>query len=258
LEASPHAEIAPAEVEAVAIENAEGSGPFVVICDHASNFIPPEYGDLGLTSDAREAHIAWDPGALSVARGVARRLDAPLIYPTVSRLVIDCNRPTDAPDLIPETSEATAIPGNAGLPQSERARRVATFHEPYHHAIDGLIDDRLAAGKETALVAVHSFTPVFHGVARPWEIGIVFDRDRRLADPLIAHLKASGLNVGVNEPYAPADRVYTTMSRHGEARGLAAVMIEIRNDLIVSEAAEEAWSQQLAATLGRSLHPPVS
>jgi predicted N-formylglutamate amidohydrolase len=232
-----------------AVENAAGAGPFVVICDHASNALPPAFGSLGIGAAEREAHIAWDPGALGVSRAIAKILDAPLVYATVSRLVIDCNRPLDAPDLIPAVSEATAIPGNAGLSEAERRRRIATVHEPYHDAIDALLDIRLAAGMETALVAVHSFTPRYRGVARPWQAGIIFDRDRRLADVLIDGLTASGANVGINEPYSPADRVYYTLSRHGEARGLAAVMIEIRNDLIRGEAEQQTWAERIGAHL---------
>lgn len=247
--AFPQAEADLDAVHPASVENAEGAGRFVILCDHASNRFPAEFGTLGLGPDEREAHIAWDPGALGVARGLARLLDAPLVHATVSRLVIDCNRPLDAPDLIPDTSEATPIPGNAALPEAERRRRIATVHEPYHRAIDDLIDARLVAGRETALVAIHSFTPVFHGVARPWQVGIVFDHDRRLADALIDGLKAVGMNVGVNEPYAPADRVYTTVTRHADPHGLAGVMIEIRNDTIRSEAEQESWAQRIGALL---------
>lgn len=232
-----------------AIENGDGAGPFVILCDHASNALPPAFGSLGIGAAEREAHIAWDPGALGVSRAVANILNAPLVYATVSRLVIDCNRPLDAPDLIPAVSDATAIPGNAGLSEAERRRRIATVHEPYHDAIDALLDARLAAGMETALVAVHSFTPVYNGVSRPWPVGVIFDRDRRLADALIDGLTASGANVGINEPYSPADRVYYTLSRHADPRGLAGVMIEIRNDLIRDDKAERGWAERIGAHL---------
>ena len=236
-------------IDPVAVENAEGVGRFVILCDHASNYLPEEFGSLGLGATEREAHIAWDPGALGVARQMARTLDAPLVYATVSRLVIDCNRPLDAPDLIAATSEATAIPGNAALSDAERRRRIATIHEPYHQAIDALLDRRLAAGRETALIAVHSFTPVFRGVSRPWQVGVIFDRDRRLADPLIEALRAEGLSVGANEPYSPADRVYYTLERHAEARGLPCAMIEMRNDLIRGEDEQRDWAARLARVL---------
>ena len=247
--AVPQAEQDAGVIDPVAIEDAEAPGRFVVLCDHASNHIPPAFGSLGLKPAAREAHIAWDPGALGVSRGLARRLRAPLVHATISRLVIDCNRGLDAPDLIAAASEGTAVPGNADLSEAERARRIAAIYQPYHRAIGALIDTRLAAGLETALLAIHSFTPVYRGVSRPWPIGIVFDRDRRLADRLIAGLKADGLNVGINEPYSPADRVYSTLTRHADGRGLAAAMIEIRNDLVSRPPDQDSWAERIAALL---------
>jgi predicted N-formylglutamate amidohydrolase len=242
--------VRPSGIDSVAVENAEGAGAYVILCDHASNRFPPEFGDLGLVAEDREAHIAWDPGALGVSRHLSELLDAPLAYPTVSRLIVDCNRSLDAPNLIAALSERTIVPGNARLTDTERRRRIAAVHEPYHRAIEALVASRLAAGRETALVAVHSFTPVYHGIARPWQVGILFDRDRRLADRLIADLAADGLTVGANEPYSPADGVYYTLSRHAESRGLACVMIEIRNDLLIGAAEQRAWAARLAAALG--------
>jgi predicted N-formylglutamate amidohydrolase len=231
------------------VENRAGAGPFVILCDHASNGVPAEYAALGLSPAELEAHIAWDPGALGVSRRLLQALDAPLVHCAVSRLVIDCNRPLDAPDLIAATSEATEIPGNTDITDLERRRRIASVHAPYHAAIDQLIGERLDAGREVALVAVHSFTPVYRGTARPWEIGVLFDRDRRLADPLIAAFEADGLKVGINEPYSPADRVYYTLTRHGEERGLGCVMLEIRNDLIRSDAEQAKWVGPIPAGL---------
>jgi predicted N-formylglutamate amidohydrolase len=240
-----------AESDSVAVENADGAGAYVILCDHASNRFPPEFGDLGLAAADREAHVAWDPGALGVSRHLSARLDAPLVYPTVSRLVIDCNRAFDAPNLIAAISERTIVPGNARITEAERRRRIAAVHEPYHAAIEALVERRLAVGHDTALIAVHSFTPIYDGVARPWHVGILFDRDRRLADRLIAQLSADCLTVGVNEPYSPADGVYYTLSRHAESRGLACVMVEIRNDLLAGAAEERDWAARLAAPLER-------
>ena len=235
---------------AVAVENGEGRGDFVLVCDHASNRLPARYGTLGLSAPHLESHIAWDPGALGVARAMSRRLDAPLLYSTVSRLVVDCNRSLDAPDLIATTSETIAIPGNADLDPGERARRVAEVYEPYHAAISHCLNGRGARGLATAVVAVHSFTPVYRGVARPWHVGVLFDRDRRLADRLIAELTAEeGLVVGVNAPYSPADRVYATLSRHAEARRLRCAMIEIRSDGIADVAGQALWADRLARIL---------
>jgi predicted N-formylglutamate amidohydrolase len=236
-------------IDPVAVENVQGGSRFVIVCDHASNHFPTEYGFLGLADGERVAHIAWDPGALGIAHRLAQKLDAPLVYSTVSRLVIDCNRPLDAPDLIAEASETTRIPGNAKLSEAERQRRIARFYAPYHDAIEDVVEARLAERHATALVAIHSFTRVYRGAARPWEVGVLFDRDRTLADIMIEGLRSEGLNVGVNEPYSPADRVYYTLTRHAESRGLASVMLEIRNDLVGSDREEAEWADRFARIL---------
>jgi predicted N-formylglutamate amidohydrolase len=235
----------------VDVFNGDGRGRIVLACDHASNFIPASYGTLGLGAAELDRHIAWDPGALPVARRMAELLDAPLVASSISRLVIDCNRPSDAPDLIPEISETTFVPGNAGLDAEERARRVALAHQPFHQAIGDLLDRREGMGLESWLVSVHSFTPVYRGVSRPWEIGIIHDEDERLATPFIDGLRAvPGLTVGVNEPYSPADRVYYTLERHARARKIPCAMIEIRNDEIADEAGQGRWADLLARIVG--------
>lgn len=233
--------------ESVVVANRTGRSPYVLICDHASNALPAEFGTLGLSEGDLQRHIAWDPGAAAVARYMAEILGATLIESLVSRLVIDCNRPLDAPDLIPALSETTVIPGNRGLTDDERARRVALAYDPFHAAVEDVVSERLAAGRETRLVSIHSFTPVYKGVARPWHIGIIHDDDRRLATPLIAALQSlEGVTVGVNEPYSPADRVYFTLERHARSRGLPCAMIEIRNDEIPAEAGQRKWAGLLA------------
>ena len=237
--------------EPVRVTNRNGRGAYVFVCDHASNFIPKDMGALGLGEADLQRHIAWDPGALPVARALAEALDAPLVESCISRLVIDCNRPLDAPDLISAVSESTVIPGNAGLGAAERARRIALAYEPFHAAIEAVLAERIAAGLETRLVSVHSFTPVYKGVRRPWQIGIIHDDDTRLAGPFIDALKAQGdLVVGVNEPYSPADRVYFTLETHGRVRDLPCAMIEIRNDEISGDAGQRSWAEMLISILG--------
>lgn len=239
---------------AVVVENEAGQGNYVILCDHASNRFPAEFGTLGLDSRERQRHIAWDHGALPVAQILSERLDAPLVRSTVSRLILDCNRGLDAPDLIPTISELTTIPGNAAVGEDERKRRISLVHRPFHDAIDALIGRRLRGGIPTAVVSVHSFTPVYKGVGRPWEIGILFDRQHRLADAMIEELRQDpALTVGVNEPYSPADGVYYTLARHADARGLPSAMIEIRNDEIVEAAGQRAWADRLATILDRIL-----
>jgi predicted N-formylglutamate amidohydrolase len=231
----------------VVVENPDGAGAFVIVCDHASNRIPEDYQSFGYAEDALQTHIAWDPGALGVARRLSAKLDAPLIWPDVSRLVLDCNRALDASSLIVVESEGRPVPANRALDPNERARRLDQIHTPYHDAIDACLKRRLAAGLPTALIAVHSYTPVYFGKARPWHVGIVFDDDRRMADLLVDGLSADpALTVGINEPYSPADQVYYTVSRHAGQWDLPAAMIEIRNDEIGDEAGQRGWADRLA------------
>lgn len=241
---------------AVEVENAGGPGSFVFVCDHASNLFPPPYDHcLGVSETDKSAHIAWDPGALGVARGLSERLGSPLVYTTVSRLIIDCNREEMRADLIPSRSETTEIEGNKNLSDEERAFRLNLAHRPFHEAIDRVIDERKERDLPTAVVSIHSFTPVYKGQHRPWEIGLISDSDRRLADPVIAGLKQSGnLTVGDNEPYAPSDGVYYTVSRHGERRHLPCLMIEIRNDEIATADEEARWADLLAPLLAQAAH----
>ena len=230
----------------VRITNRAGKSPFLLVCDHASNYLPPHFGTLGLKDADMLRHIAWDPGALPVALKLAGTLDAALVEAGVSRLAIDCNRPLDAPDIIPEISETTLIPGNAALTDKDRAERIALSWQPFHDAVETLVEERVAAGRETWLVTVHSFTPVYKGVVRPWEIGIIHDDDERLSAPLIGELEAlKRFTVGVNQPYSPADRVYFTLERHARSRGLPCAMIEIRNDEIADDAGQSTWAELL-------------
>jgi predicted N-formylglutamate amidohydrolase len=229
--------------------NADGPSPFVIVCDHASNRIPEHYGDMGLTQAERESHIAWDPGAMAVSEAMVAILDCPLVASTVSRLVIDCNRDIDAPDLIWQVSETTRIAANENVSAEEREYRIAAFHAPFHAAIDAVLDAR--AGRETVLVCMHSFTPVYHGIARPWPIGLIHGADVRFTqhvrDALVA--ETPELNVGWNEPYAALNGVTLTLERHGDGRGLNATMIEIRNDEIADAAGVALWAERLSRAL---------
>jgi predicted N-formylglutamate amidohydrolase len=234
----------------VVAENPEGRGPFVILCDHASNRIPETFQSFGFAEDALQTHIAWDPGALTVARLLSAKRDAPLFWPDASRLIIDCNRAADASTLIVTESEGRPVPANRVLGGEERSRRLDRIHAPYHEAIDGCLKRRMADGRPTALIAIHSFTPVYFGKARPWQVGILFDDDRRLADLMISRLEADpALTVGINQPYSPADGVYYTLRRHAQPQGLPSAMIEIRNDEIGDEAGQRSWAYRLADIL---------
>lgn len=234
--------------------NAQGKGPFAIVVDHASNRIPQRLGDLGLSPADRIRHIAWDPGALGVSLRLSELLDAPVVHSTVSRLVIDCNRDLDAPDLIPVVSESTEIPGNAAVSEADRFWRISNAHAPFHSAIDRLLEAREAAGLDTILVCMHSFTPVYKSVQRPWPIGLIHARDATYTRALEAELRADtpGLDVGWNEPYSALNGVTYTLEHHGDGRGLVATMIEIRHDEILEPSGVALWADRLARCLVRA------
>ncbi len=234
--------------------NAEGRSPFVLVCDHASNRIPERYGDLGLTLAQRLEHIAWDPGALSVCQALVDLLDAPLVHSTVSRLIIDCNRDTDSPELIRTLSEDTVIGANIAVSADERARRISDYHAPFHLAIERVLERRAARVQPSVLVCMHSFTPVYLGVPRPWPIGLIHGRDTAYTQGLFDALKAEDptLDVGWNQPYAALNGVTLTLEKHGDGRGLDATMIEIRNNEILEPAGVAFWAARLARSLTRA------
>ncbi|MBN9019854.1 MAG: N-formylglutamate amidohydrolase [Rhizobiales bacterium] len=240
--------------EPPAAESTDGAAdPFVFVCEHASNRVPVALGDLGLEADQFERHIAWDPGAAPVTRGLAARFGAATVLQRYSRLVIDCNREPHLPDAITPRSEDTAIPGNTGLTEDDRRSRIAAVWAPFHAAVDKLLNRRLAEGRPTILVTLHSFTPVYRGVARPWHVGLISTDDRRLVEPMLASLgKGGDLVVGDNQPYSPKDNVDYTIRRHGRERGLPHVMIEIRNDLLASPRDVGAWVEGLGNTLAEA------
>jgi predicted N-formylglutamate amidohydrolase len=236
--------------EGPVVEMREGDGPFVVACEHASNRLPRALGGLGLSQADLERHISWDPGAADVADRLAVRLGGDLLKQRFSRLAIDCNRSPELPDAIAEFSEDTVIPGNVGLTAEARANRVATFWAPFHAALETLVDRRIRERRPTALVTIHSFTPVYRGIARPWHVGIISTDQRSLADAVLATLRGDrALVVGDNEPYSAKDNVVYTIGRHGRDRGLPHVMIEIRNDLLRAAKDIARWTELLAGAL---------
>ncbi|PPQ15197.1 N-formylglutamate amidohydrolase [Bradyrhizobium sp. AC87j1] len=230
--------------------NAEGTSPFLLTSDHYGRVLPHALGDLGVTEAELVRHIAWDIGIAGVADRLAKMLDAHLIAQRYSRLVIDCNRPPAAVSSIPVISEATAIPRNEGISEGEREARRREIFEPYHDRIDAAIDARLHDKRPTVLVSLHSFTPVYAGVARPWHIAALYNRDTVLPQLLLKHLRAEGdLVVGDNEPYAVSDLTDYTIPVHGEGRGLVNTGIEIRQDLIADYAGQQQWAERLARIL---------
>jgi predicted N-formylglutamate amidohydrolase len=229
------------------IEAAGSASPLVLVCEHASNHVPAQFGDLGLTPEAAVAHVAWDIGALGLARALSARLGATLVHAPVSRLVYDLNRPPHSPGAMPERSEVHTIPGNLGLGTAVRAARVGAVYLPFHKDLHALLAGRLAAGQVPVLVTVHSFTPVWHGQPRAVEFGVIHDADARYARAVLAGV--SGLNAALNEPYSAADGVTHLLRLHATPYGLPHAMLEIRNDLIANDAAQTAMADRLAPAL---------
>ncbi|MDO9414608.1 MAG: N-formylglutamate amidohydrolase [Pararhizobium sp.] len=237
----------------VALENEDAKGPVLLVCEHASRTLPSRFGDMGLTADALESHIAWDPGALAVSRLLMQELDVALIHQRFSRLVYDCNRPPEADAAMPATSEIFPIPGNADISPEERQARAEALYFPFRDAISAFLMGRRKAGRPCVLVTMHSFTPVYHGVAREVEVGILHDTDKRLADLMLKHGEAGPYDIRRNEPYGPADGVTHTLIEHGLKTGRFNVMIEIRNDLIQDEAGQKVMAGYLAGLLLKSI-----
>lgn len=236
------------------VEGRDRSGDLILLCDHASNAFPAPWGDLGLSPDQRQAHIAWDPGALGLMRGLAARLDAACVAATVSRLIYDCNRAPDMAGAMPARSEVHEVPGNAAISTEERLARTRAVYLPFQAAVHALIAERIALGRRPAVITVHSFTPVYFGHPRDVEFGVIHDADDRLARAILAEAKAqTDLSCGLNAPYSAADDVTHTLRLQATPYGLANAMLEIRNDLIAAPAAEAAMADRLAPVLAAAL-----
>lgn len=235
---------------AVEILNSGGSSPLILLCEHASNHIPERYERLGLSSSDLDRHIAYDLGAAELTRSLAGLLDAPAFLATHSRLLIDLNRPLHVEASIPLRSEATEIVGNLALGREERALRAERMFHPFHDAVSMLLDRRKAGGIPTRIACIHSFTPTFLGVDRPWHAGILFDRAERWGRSIIRSLASDPeLIVEANVPYSVTPEDDYALPVHGDARNLDAVLIEIRNDTIREATGIAAWTDRLACAL---------
>jgi predicted N-formylglutamate amidohydrolase len=231
-------------------------GGVLLLCDHASSRLPPEYGTLGLSSGDLTRHIAYDIGAEAVTRRLAARLGVPAILTRHSRLLIDCNRGLDDPTLIMRLSDGAVIPGNRALDGEERNKRIERYYRPYHRAIGEAIDRSIADSHAPILISMHSFTPVWKGHPRPWHASVLWDRDERVARPLIDALsREPGMTIGDNEPYTGRLKG-DTMWQHGTRRGLAHAIIEIRQDLVLGADGQEEWAARLARVLKSLLDCP--
>lgn len=270
VDTTPAPASSPDDKPAVVMIDGRLDGGLLLLCDHACNVLPPRYGRLGLAEAQFERHIAYDIGAATATRTMASILRAPALMTTYSRLLIDPNRGADDPTLVMRVSDGAIVPGNAHVGPEEIATRIARYWKPYRDRIDAVLDTMTATGVVPAIVSMHSFTPSMKGMVRPWHIGLLWDDDARLARPLARalgsepYLQPSATLVGDNEPYdgaLPGD----TMDSHATRRGLANVLIEIRQDLIADEASASAWGVRLArllapiledADLHRVIHHP--
>lgn len=233
--------------QVVAVSNPTGDHRLILVCEHACNWLPPRFGDLGLDAAARHSHAAWDPGALGVAEALSRILDAPLLFGRVSRLVYDCNRPPTAADAVPPVSEVFPVPGNARLSEEAREERVRAVYQPFRRRLENVL---AAAPPDATLVTVHSFTPVYHGRRRRVEIGVLHGEDPSLARIMIERTRHhTDRTVRLNEPYGPQDGVTHTLDLHGTRNGLPNVMLEIRNDLIATPGDQAAMAEMLGGWL---------
>lgn len=222
---------------------------WLIVCDHASNSLPPEYGTLGLPQQQLERHIGYDIGAAGVTRELARRVGAPALMTNFSRILIDPNRGRDDPTLIMRLSDGAVVPGNAEVDEDERRSRIERFYAPYHHAVDAAIDRAIDAGRPPAILSVHTFTDNWRGDLRPWHAGVLWDNDPRFPVPLLAALQAEdGLVVDENVPYT-GELTGDCLFQHGTQRGLAHALIEIRQDLVREPEGQQEWAERLARIL---------
>lgn len=243
----------PGEALPYELHNEHAGGRLLLVCDHASNEVPESLAKLGLSDAELVRHIGWDIGAADVTRYLSDRLGAPAVLARYSRLAIDCNRSLDHPGLILDESDQTPVPGNMDLDAAQRQARIDELFRPYHAAVDEQVDrlQKLCGANATPVViSIHSFTPVFDGFERPWQIGILWNGDPRLPVPLIARLRENkDLIVGDNEPYSAREGFGHTLGRHGDDGGLANALVEIRQDLIDTHHGAAAWAERLAAVL---------
>lgn len=236
------------------IVNPEGRAAMTIICDHASNALPPELADLGVSPAGMQRHIAWDIGAAPIARYLAKAFDATAILCSTSRLVIDCNRQLSNPTLIPAVSDGTPIPANRDLQAAERSRRIAAYFTPYHDACRRVLDRKCGDGQRPLFISVHSMTERMNGVFRPWEISLSSNENRRATDAVLAALTAKlGLSAGDNQPYNMDPKEDYSTPEHALSRGLDYLQVEFRQDLVSTSSGQENYARIFADAVCHAL-----
>jgi predicted N-formylglutamate amidohydrolase len=239
----------PGEEHPALVLNEKGQSPIFLVCEHASNRLPRKLGNLGLSPEDLSRHIAYDIGAEAVSRMLSKLLDAPLVLQRYSRLAYDCNRSPEHPGAMPEISEIFEIPGNKNLSPGAKLARINALYRPFHAELATLLDNRAIHNRPTLFVTVHSFTKIYMGKERAVELGLLFDRDARIANELAKAFP--GFDTRLNEPYSAKDGVMHTANLHAATRALPNIMIEVRNDLITTERGQQEWAQRLSVPLSK-------
>jgi predicted N-formylglutamate amidohydrolase len=242
--------LGPADPDPVEVVNPHGGSVVLLVCEHAGRAIPSALRDLGIAVGELDRHIAYDIGAEGLARKLSERLDATLVLQRYSRLVIDCNRPCEAPDCMPAASDGTAIPANCAITDADRSRRLEEIHRPFHDAIGSLLDRR-EGQRPTIIVTIHSFTPRLGNAARPWQIGVCFNRDGSFARKFMQAFQPANpeISAAYNEPYTVDDMSDYTIPVHAERRRLPHVLLEVRNDQLADDAGQQRWAGLIAERL---------
>jgi predicted N-formylglutamate amidohydrolase len=246
--------LGPGDPPPFSVHNEKGRAPLLLLCDHASKAVPKALGNLGITEAELSRHIGWDIGGLDSAIALAEALDAPLVASGYSRLVIDCNRWPGGEGSIPEISDGTLVPANKGLTQADIDARADACFWPYHLEADRHLDRMTAGGRRVAMLVVHSFTPQMNGFKRPWHVGVLWNDDARLPEPLLAQLRRDpALIVGDNEPYSARASYEYTLNAHARSRKLPHCSLEVRQDLIGTPEQARAWGRRLAPAIAAAV-----
>jgi predicted N-formylglutamate amidohydrolase len=246
--------LGPADPPPFSVHNEKGKAPLLLLCDHASKAVPKALGSLGITDDELARHIGWDIGGLDAALALAEALDAPLVASGYSRLVIDCNRWPGGEGSTPEVSDGTPVPANKGLIKEQIDARAKACFWPYHREVDRQLDRLTADGRAVALLVMHSFTLQMNGFKRPWHVGVLWNDDARLPEPLLAELRRDpALIVGDNEPYSARASYEYTLNAHARRRKLPHCSLEVRQDLIATPDDARAWGFRLAPAIGAAV-----
>ncbi|MBU8875376.1 N-formylglutamate amidohydrolase [Reyranella sp. MMS21-HV4-11] len=249
----------PGDPPPFSVFNEQGKAPLLLLCDHASKAVPQALGDLGIPASELARHIGWDIGGLDAAIELAKALDAPLVSSGYSRLVIDCNRWPGGEGSTPEVSDRTVVPANKGLTKEQVDARAEACFWPYHREVDRLLDAMSEGGRQVCMLVMHSFTPSMNDFDRPWHVGVLWNDDPRLPEPLLAELRRDeSLVVGDNEPYSARDPYEYTLTAHAQPRALPHCSLEVRQDLIGTTEEAQAWGRRLAPAISSAVRKALS